>query len=95
MAKTDTSSTLEALRRCLSASLPQWPAAVDVHLDLFQAGVIDSLSLMEAIVAIEKTFTTEFEPEDLTVGNLSTLSRMAATVERRVRARSGGRDGSA
>ena len=93
MAKTGAPSTLEALRRCFSATLPKWPVDVDADRNLFDAGVIDSLSLMEAVVAIEKAFAVELGPEDLTAGNLSTLSRIAATVERRVGAHSGGRDG--
>jgi acyl carrier protein len=66
--------------------LPQLPD--DPEANLFEAGAIDSLSLMEATSAIERVFAVTFEPDDLRADNFRSLKRITKTVERLVAGRS-------
>jgi acyl carrier protein len=71
--------TLETLRAHLAAAIPNLPD--DPAEDLFTAGVMDSLKLVEVAMLVEKAFSISLEPEDFKAENFSTLERMAATVE--------------
>lgn len=75
--------TLAAVRTCLSRVLPRLPDDPDTN--LFQTGVIDSLSLMEATAAIEHIFGVVFEPDDLRAENFQTLRRLTHTIERLIK----------
>ena len=47
--------------------------------DLFEAG-LDSMAVMQLVVAVEDRFGIELGPEDLTKGNLATPTTLAALI---------------
>lgn len=72
--------TVENLRDCLVRVLPLLPE--NPKAELFKSGVIDSLSLIEVVVALEETFSITFKPQDMSVQNFSTLEQILGTVNR-------------
>lgn len=59
------------------------PAPSDPASSLVEAGILDSLTILELVNALEDRFDITFEEEDLTLENFQTLE----TIERVVRAR--------
>ncbi len=51
--------------------------------DLFAAG-LDSMAVMQLVVAVEDRFSVELTPEDLTRPNLATPTTMAALIGRKL-----------
>ena len=51
--------------------------------DLFAAG-LDSMAVMQLVVAVEDRFGVELGPEDLTKANLATPTTLAALIASRV-----------
>ncbi len=50
--------------------------------DLFTAG-LDSMAVMQLVVAVEDRFKVELTPEDLTRANLATPASLAALISRK------------
>jgi acyl carrier protein len=50
--------------------------------DLFEAG-LDSMAVMQLVVAVEDRFGIELGPEDLTKANLATPTTLAALIAKR------------
>lgn len=46
--------------------------------DLFKAGYLDSMNVLELIALIEDNTGKEFDPENVSVANLATLSKIYA-----------------
>lgn len=72
--------SLKAVRESLARALPRLPR--DPQANLFERGILDSLSLVGAIVAMEKAFGMTFAPEDLRGEHFATLQQIVRTVER-------------
>lgn len=51
--------------------------------DLFEAG-LDSMAVMQLVVAVEDRFEIELGPEDLTRANLATPATLAAVIAARL-----------
>lgn len=66
---------LEILARTL-ATAPTDPAA-----DLLASGLLDSLALVELMVAVEQEFQITLAPEDLEVDRFRSASALAALVQ--------------
>lgn len=60
---------LPRLQTCLQKTLPNLPP--DPQVNLFQAGVLDSMKVLEVVMALEETFGIFFTPDDLTDQNLA------------------------
>ena len=58
-----------------------WDFPVDG--DLFGAG-LDSMAVMQLVVAVEDRFEVELGPEDLTKANLATPTTLAALIAARI-----------
>lgn len=50
--------------------------------DLFETGIIDSMDLLELIAELEERFKLDLDPEDMTVDNFRSVSRIVETVSR-------------
>lgn len=48
---------------------------------------LDSVALLELVVAVEREFGVDFEPTDLSDASLRTLGSLAAVIERRLAGR--------
>lgn len=55
----------------------------DKDLDLFEAGLLDSLAVIEVIVQIEKMTGVKLQPTDFTREDISTVERLAAFLKSR------------
>lgn len=53
--------------------------------DLFAAGVLDSMEVMEVIHFLETKFGVEIDPEEIAEENFRTAQAMAALVEGKIR----------
>lgn len=51
--------------------------------DLFAAG-LDSMAVMQLVVAVEDRFAIELTPEELTKANLATPQTLTALIEKRI-----------
>ncbi len=56
---------------------------LDPQLDLLEAQVIDSFSIVQLAVFVQEKFGVELEADDLVRDNLSRLSSIAALIERK------------
>ena len=61
---------------------PDSKVAFDAGQNLLEAGVLDSVAMMELIVWLEEQFKIAIEADDLTPDNFATLDAMAKYVER-------------
>lgn len=52
----------------------------DPHLDLFEAGIIDSLGLVELLLGLEAEFGVANGTDDLDIENFKSLERVTAYV---------------
>lgn len=71
--------SIQNVRTCLRSVITN--LADDTRVDLFERGQVDSLSLIEMVVALERAFAINFEPGDMKIQNFSTLEEVAKTVE--------------
>jgi acyl carrier protein len=56
---------------------------IDPDVDLLEAKVLDSFSIVQLAVFIQEEFDVELEAEDLTRENLSSLARMVSLIDKR------------
>ena len=58
---------------------------IEPDTDLFAAGVLDSMEVMETIHFLETKFGIEVDPEEIAEENFRTAAAMAALVEPKLR----------
>jgi len=87
------SSFLEKVRQIVSERLLVEVESVDT--DLLERGALDSLSLVELLAQLERTFSVNLVFADLEIDDLRTVNRIAALVARHMDAEGTGprRDG--
>jgi acyl carrier protein len=56
---------------------------IDPDVDLLDANILDSFSIVQLAVFIQEEFGVELEPEDFARDNLATLSGMLALIDKR------------
>lgn len=54
--------------------------SIDIHSndELLETGIVDSLGMMKLILFLEKQFKKRVPPEDMTLDNFKTVSKIAA-----------------
>ncbi len=57
-------------------------AAFDEHTDLIAGRILDSLSMIRLVVAIEKEFDVKITPKDMTPDNFKTVGTLQALIEK-------------
>jgi acyl carrier protein len=78
-------TTIEAVRQAL-AGVALAPVPDDERASLFEAGVLDSFSLLNLVSAIERTLGVTLPPADIVPRRMETVARIAALVDaRRIR----------
>jgi acyl carrier protein len=55
---------------------------LDPAMDLFEAGFLTSIHVLDLIATLEDDFKIRVNPEDLTVGNFASIDRMVAFAEK-------------
>lgn len=60
---------------------PKTSVGFDPEMNLLEAGVLESMMMIELIVWLEDTFGVEIETEDLTPENFSSLNAMVAYLD--------------
>lgn len=70
----------ESVRRCLNNGEA---GAIDGATPLLDQGVLDSLALVELLMALAERFEIEFEEHDLSRENFATIRDIARLVERK------------
>lgn len=73
----------ELLLRFAEDNLGLDPAEVNEDTPLFSSGLIDSTSMVDLIVYIESEADVTFEPDDVSLDNLDTISRILSFVASR------------
>lgn len=71
--------TAERLRAIISNVLGIAPPQIDT--DLVDTGVLDSLALVELLVAVEEEFQMRFAPEDLEIERFRSVAALVELVE--------------
>jgi len=71
--------TSERLRDILANTLGT--TAPDPDTDLVQSGLLDSLALVELLVAVEQEFAITFSPEELEIESFRSLKALTELVE--------------
>lgn len=72
------------IREYLVESKGLTPAeAPDLQLSLLQAGLVDSLGMMDLVAFLEETFGIAVEDDDLVPENFETIAAMAGFVRRK------------
>jgi len=61
---------------------PKADVDFDPQLDLLEAGVLESMMMIDLIVWLEDTFEVEIETEDLRPENFNSLDAMVAYLDR-------------
>jgi D-alanine--poly(phosphoribitol) ligase subunit 2 len=56
---------------------------LDPDVDLLDANILDSFSIVQLAVFVQERFGVDLEPDDLTRENLASLSRIVALIDRR------------
>jgi len=56
---------------------------LDPSVDLLDATILDSFSIVNLAVFVQEEFGVEFEPEDFIRANLATLSAIVALIDKR------------
>jgi acyl carrier protein len=56
---------------------------LDADTDLLESKILDSFSVVQLVMFIQERFAVEFEAEDLTRANLSTLSSIVTLLDKR------------
>ena len=76
--------TMEQIRRFVAETfLFEEDAVLDPQESLLDAGVLDSMGVMELVAFLEEEFDIVLRDEDLVRENLDTLTGIASLVERR------------
>ena len=57
--------------------------AEDLDLDLFEAGLLDSLAIIEVLLKIEEKLGIKLQPTDLERDDMSTVNKLTAFLENR------------
>lgn len=57
--------------------------AEDLELNLFDAGLLDSLAIIEVLLKIEENLGIKLQPTDLEREDMSTVNKMTAFLENR------------
>lgn len=57
--------------------------AEDLDLDLFEAGLLDSLAIIEVLLKIEEKLGMKLQPTDLERDDMSTVNKLTAFLENR------------
>lgn len=57
--------------------------AEDLNLDLFEAGLLDSLAIIEVLLQIEEKLDIKLQPTDLEREDMSTVNKLAEFLENR------------
>ena len=57
--------------------------AEDLDLNLFDAGLLDSLAIIEVLLKIEENLEIKLQPTDLEREDMSTVNKMTAFLENR------------
>jgi acyl carrier protein len=68
---------ISSLREFLAAGKPDETSAIEDDENLFDAGVIDSFQLVMLVTFIQSEFAIDFDFDELTEENFSTLSEMS------------------
>lgn len=55
----------------------------DLDLDLFEAGLLDSLAIIEVLLKIEEKLGIKLQPTDLEKEDMSTVNKLTAFLEKR------------
>ncbi len=76
--------TAERLRGIISRALGVPPPNTDT--DLVETGVLDSLGLVELLVAVEEEFQIRFAPEELEIDRFRSVGALVELVEAHGRA---------
>jgi D-alanine--poly(phosphoribitol) ligase subunit 2 len=71
---------LSRLQTCLREVLPNLTA--DTKENLFQAGVLDSMKVLEVVISLEEAFGVFFTPDDLTDQNLATQESILKIIQK-------------
>lgn len=56
----------------------------DLDLDLFEAGLLDSLGIIEVLLKIEEVFGIKLQPTDLERQDMATTNNLVAFLEKTV-----------
>lgn len=70
------SRILEVVCECVN-NIPE-----DTAFNLREAGIIDSLSMMNIMASLEDEFDIEFDPKDMTKDNFASIDTMSELVSR-------------
>ena len=54
----------------------------DLDLDLFEAGLLDSLGIIEVLLKIEEVFDIKLQPTDLERSDMATANNLVAFLEK-------------
>ena len=57
----------------------------DLDLDLFEAGLLDSLGIIEVLLKIEDIFDIKLQPTDLERSDMATANNLVAFLEKQVK----------
>ena len=56
---------------------------LDPNVDLLEANILDSFSIVQLAMFVQERFGVELEADDLTRANLATLSNIVSLIDRR------------
>lgn len=56
----------------------------DQDIDLFEAGLLDSLGIIEVLLKIEEVFGLKLQPTDLERSDMATVDSMVAFLEKKL-----------
>jgi acyl carrier protein len=76
---------LQVLRDYIKSEVG-YDGTVDADVDLLEARILDSFSIVQMAVFIQQQFEIELDAEDLVRTNLSKLSAMVAMIDRKLAA---------
>ena len=58
--------------------------SIGLETDLIEAGIIDSMQVMDVILKIEETFEIEFESMELLIENFKTIKNIECLIEGKI-----------
>lgn len=70
--------TTELVHKCLLEVISDLP--FNPNLNLFEAGHLDSLNLLNVVMTLEKTFEVEFKPKDLTGEKIKSIESITLVI---------------
>ena len=62
---------------------PDMEGTMNAHLSLFEAGVLDSINVVEFVIALEKRFQMRIHAAEIIPENFGSIEAIAALVERK------------